>query len=114
MKKKLLFICSGGLDRSPTAESLFVNHPKFEAKSCGIYPLFSSAVLTRQDLRWADYIFCMEHEHKADILERFPLIVREKPEIIVLNVPNQYVRHDPELEKLLKIKLKDWLEDEKP
>lgn len=109
MKKHLLFICSGGLDRSPTAESLFENNPKFEAKSCGIYPLFLSSTLTRENLRWADYIFCMEHEHKADILERFPEILREKPEIIVLNISNKYVRTNPELARLLKIKLKEWL-----
>ena len=109
MKKRLLFICAGGLDRSPTAESLFKNHPKFEAKSCGIHPLLSSSIPTRHNLRWADYIFCMEIEHKADILERFPKIIEDKPEIIVLDISNNYVRHDPELERLLKIKLKDWL-----
>jgi len=109
MKKHLLFICAGGLDRSPAAESLFKNHPKFEAKSCGIHPLISSAVPTRHNLRWADYIFCMEHEHKVDILERFPIIVREKPEIIVLNISNEFVRYDSELLRLLKIKLEDWL-----
>ncbi len=109
-KKHLLFICAGGLDRSPCAEALFENHPKFKAKSCGIHPLISSSVPTKHNLRWADYIFCMEHEHKADILERFPEIVREKPEIIVLNIPNQYVRYDLELLRLLTSKLEDWLE----
>ena len=109
MKKHLLFICAGGLDRSPAAEALFKNHPKFEAKSCGIHPLISSAVPTRHNLRWADYIFCMELEHKADILERFPVIVKDKPEIIVLNVLNEFVRYDSELLRLLKIKLEDWL-----
>ncbi|MBA7687930.1 hypothetical protein ES703_96404 [subsurface metagenome] len=109
-KQHLLFICAGGLDRSPCAESLFENHPRFEAKSCGIHPLFSSAVPTRQNLIWADYIFCMQHEHKVDILERFPIIVKDKPEIIVLEIPNEYVRHNPKLEELLRIKLKDWLE----
>jgi len=108
-KKHLLFICAGGLDRSPCAESLFKNHPKFEAKSCGIHPLIASSVPTKYNLRWADYIFCMELEHKADILERFPVIVKDKPEIIVLNVLNEFVRYDSELLRLLKIKLEDWL-----
>ncbi|MFH1585801.1 MAG: protein tyrosine phosphatase [archaeon] len=109
MKKKLLFVCSGGLDRSPTAVELFRNNEKYEAKSCGIHPITESTPITKHLLRWADIIFVMEHEHKADILERFPLIIRDKPEIIVLNISNQYVRHDPELEKLLRYKLKDWL-----
>jgi len=110
MKKHLLFICAGGLDRSPAAESLFENHPRFEAKSCGIHPLTESTPITKHNLRWADYIFCMQHEHKADILERFPVIVKDKPEILVLEIPNAYIRHDPELKRLLRIKLGDWLE----
>ena len=108
-KKHLLFCCAGGLDRSPCAESLFKNHPKFEAKSCGIHPLISSSVPTRHNLRWADYIFVMEIQHKIDLKKMFPLIIKDKPEIIVLGVPNNYIRYDPELLRLLKIKLGDWL-----
>ena len=109
MKKKLLFVCAGGLDRSPCAASLFEDSEKYEAKSCGIHPLMS-APLTRENLRWADEIFCMEHEYKADILEKFREIIKDKPEIIVLNIPNKYVRTNPELEKVLREKLKGWLD----
>jgi predicted protein tyrosine phosphatase len=108
MKNKLLFICSGGLDRSPTAVDLFKDSQNYEARSIGIMPLISAPV-TRQALIWADYIFCMEHEHKVFILENFPLIIKDKPEIIVLNVPNEYVRTNPELEKILRNKLEGWL-----
>ncbi len=109
MKKKLLFICSGGLDRSPCAESLFENHPKFEARSCGLYPLISSSIVKKHHLNWADEIFCMEYQHKIDLKKMFPLILKDKPEIIVLGIDNQFVRHDPELEKILRRKLEDWL-----
>lgn len=110
MKKRLLFICAGGLDRSPCAESLFKNHSKFEAESVGLYPLISSAVVKRHHLQNADYIFVMEYQHKIDLKQMFPLILKDKPEIIVLGVDNKFVRHDPELERLLKRKLGDWLE----
>tara|TARA_Y100000034_G_C6820923_1_gene369705 strand:+ start:667 stop:1014 length:348 start_codon:yes stop_codon:yes gene_type:complete len=109
IKKKLLFVCSGGIDRSPTAESLFKDNLKFEARFYGLYPLTESSPLTRESLRWADLIFVMEHKHKSDILERFPVIVKDKLEIIVLNIPNNYIRHDPELEKLLRVKLAEFL-----
>lgn len=110
-KKKILFICSGGLDRSPTAEELVNTEfsDKFQARSVGLYPLTHSNEVTKYSLRWADLIIVMEHQHKADILERFPLFVKDKPEIIVLDVPNEYVRNDPKLRGLLKDKLKEIL-----
>lgn len=108
MKKHLLFICSGGLDRSPTAEELINTEvgDKFEAKSCGLYPFFADNPLTKQALRWADIIFVMEYRHKADILERFPLFIQDKPEIIVLDISNEFVRGDPELKELIRNKLR--------
>jgi predicted protein tyrosine phosphatase len=110
---KLLFVCSGGLDRSPTAEEIVNTEfsDKFKARSCGLYPLTHSAVLTREVLKWADIVIVMEPEHKRDILERFFLLIRDKPDIIVFNVPNSYVRNDPELKKLLREKIATFLGD---
>jgi len=114
MKTKLLFVCSGGLDRSPTAEKIINMEfsDKFEARSCGLYPLTNFNEVTKELIKWADFIFVMEQQHKADILERFPLFVKDKPEIIVLNVQNEYTYSDPKLRKLLRIKLKPYLEKE--
>ncbi len=107
MKTKILFVCSGGLDRSPTAEEIVNTYfsDKFEAKSCGLYPLFSDNIVTKQFLKWADLIMVMEARHKTDILDRFPLFVKDKSKIIVLDISNEYVRNQPELKELLKIKL---------
>ncbi len=103
--KNLLFVCTANLDRSPCAESLFENNKNYEAKSCGIDPL-AEIVITKEALKWADTIFCMEHEHKQFILNKF----KENPDkIIVLNVSNEFARNDPELEGLLRIKLRNWL-----
>jgi len=115
MKTKLLFICAGGLDRSPTAAYIINTYKEFnkifEAKSCGIQPLIS-APITKQNLQWADQIFVMEPDHKRFLLENFPLIVKDKPEITILDIPNEYVRTDPELEKILMGRLRRWLEEE--
>lgn len=107
MKKHLLFICSGGLDRSPTAEDIINKESKeYEAKSCGLYPFFADNPLTKQALRWADQVIVMEQRHKADILEKFPLFIQDKPDIIALDVSNEYVRDQTELKELLRTKLK--------
>ena len=106
MKTKLLFICDGGLDRSPAAAELFKDSKKYEARFAGIRPLIS-APMTRQALQWADEIFVMEPEHKRYLLENFPLITREKPEIVILDILNKYTRNDPELEKILIKKLQE-------
>ena len=64
-KINILFVCSGGLDRSPTAEEIINKESKkYEAKSCGLYPFFADNPLTKQALRWADIIVVMEFQHK--------------------------------------------------
>lgn len=108
--KHLLFLCSENIDRSPCAEELFKNHPEFEAKSAGLSPLTDNPV-TEWAIEWADVIFVMnerEEGHKSALLKRFPKAIEK--EIIILDISNDLCRYDPELERLLRIKLLDWLE----
>lgn len=102
---KLLFVCTENLQRSPTAESLFKS-PKHKAKSAGISP-YANTQITKQAVDWADVIICMESIHKSFLLKQFP---SAKNKIQVLNIPDIYYRNDPELIRLLKEKLKDFLE----
>ncbi len=102
--KNLLFICSGNIDRSPCAESLFKNSEKYSAKSAGVGPLTENPV-RKEMVEWADIIFVMEDEHKRLLLERFP----EVEGIIVLEVGNNFLRYDPELENILREKLYRYL-----
>ena len=106
MKTKLLFVCLLNLQRSPTAESLFKNHEKSEAKSCGI-GVFAEKQISKRAVEWADIIFCMEDLHKDFILENFPESQNKK--IIVFNIPDIYYRDDSELIKILRDKLKGYL-----
>ncbi len=56
---------------------------------------------------WADIIFLMDSENQRLFFKKFTT----DKEIIVLGVDNTYCRNDPELEKVLKIKLKNWVVD---
>ncbi|MEM0465241.1 MAG: phosphotyrosine protein phosphatase [Candidatus Pacearchaeota archaeon] len=103
MKKRLLFICTENIHRSPTAESLFKKSKKYEAKSAGI-SIFSEKMINEEALKWADIIFVMEDFHKKIIAEYFPDI---KDKIIVLNIPDIYVRNDPKLIGILIKRLKE-------
>ena len=104
--KHFLFICSGAIDRSPCAANLFKNSKEHEAKYAGVGPLTENSV-TKELLDWADIIFCMEEEHKRLLFEQFP--EARKKDIQVLNVPNTFLRHDPELERVLREKLEGFL-----
>ena len=107
MKKiKLLFVCTENLQRSPTAEELFKNSEKYEAKSVGTS--FSAIKrINESAVKWADKIFVMEKNHKDYIESNFQKLM--KKEIIILNIPDVYYRNDPELIKILKEKLKEYL-----
>lgn len=105
MKKRLLFVCTSNLDRSPAAESLFKGSGKCEARSCGLLP-HSDVQVSKDLVRWADVILVMDERkemHKTLLLERFPEAWDK--EIVVLGIPNTYCRNDPELERLLREKL---------
>lgn len=103
MKTKLLFLCSRNQWRSPTAESLFKNHPRYEARSAGTTDRARIKV-TECHLGWADQIFCMERKHADRLRERFPDACAGK-ELIVLRIPDDYPFMDPELVALLRTEL---------
>lgn len=102
MKKHLLFVCSSNLDRSPAAVSLFKDSQKYEAKSCGILP-HSRTLVSKEAISWANTIFCMEDIHKFHIIKHFPEAFDK--ELIVLNIPNDFMRNDEELLRVLREKL---------
>ena len=101
MVKKILFVCSGNLDRSPTAEELLKNIEGLEAKSVGTFRS-APTTISKEIIEWADIIFAMEEGHRDAIVLICP-DVQEK--VVVLNIPDRYRRGDPELIRLLKQKL---------
>ncbi|MBM3200446.1 protein tyrosine phosphatase [Candidatus Woesearchaeota archaeon] len=100
---KLLFVCTGNLDRSPTAEELFKG--EHETKSCGI-SLGAPVRLTKNLITWADKVFCMEKIHEEIVLQLCP---EAKNKTIVLGITDSYFKNDPKLKEELKEKVEKHL-----
>ncbi len=104
---KVLFICSQNMLRSPTAEEVFSVVPGLEVTSAGTAD--DAEVPVSSDLiEWADTIVVMENYHRNKLLERFKSQLKDK-EPIVLRIPDDYERMDPELVALLKEKVPPYL-----
>jgi predicted protein tyrosine phosphatase len=103
-KIKLLFVCTGNRDRSPTAEELFRNSTDYEARSAGT-SVFAVRRTTQELIDWADRIFVMselEDGHVTFLETHFDL--RGKP-VHDLNIHDRYERGSQELINLLASRL---------
>ncbi len=99
--KRVLFVCSGNLDRSPTAEEMFRERSDLEVRSAGTSLLSALRTKLSRDLvNWADVIFVMEDRHANYIARKLGMPDALK-KVIVLNIPDRYRRNDPELRRLL-------------
>ncbi len=108
MTKKVLFICTGNLQRSPTAEDYFRNWKgMWETRSAGTEPVSGGIPLTQGLVDWADLVLCMESEHAEYIQANFKCA---PDKLKVLNIPDRYFRHDPELVRELERKVIPLLE----
>jgi len=103
--KKVLFVCTGNMDRSPTGEALLKEKAGFEVQSAGTWPQAHRRV-SESLVNWADLIFVMERHHKEYILHLNPEADRKT---VVLDIPDMYYRNDPELIRILKHKLSTCL-----
>lgn len=104
MVKRILFVCSGNIHRSPTAAKMFEDRKGFEVRSAGT----SLGVLNRIDaelIRWADKIFVMEEKHREIIVRQYP---EAASKITVLGIEDNYYRDDPKLKAILKDTLESY------
>jgi len=103
-RERILFVCTGNIDRSRTAEDLYRDDPRYDVRSAGT-AAFATAPLTRALLQWADRVFVMcerEDRHHTQIRLRFP---DYKGPVVDLNVPDRWPRGDPRLVRQLLKKL---------
>jgi predicted protein tyrosine phosphatase len=103
-KTKLLFVCTGNRDRSPTAEELFRISSEYEARSAGTG---TSAVqkVTQELIDWADKIFVVseiQDRHLTFLETHFKL---KGKTVIDLDVPDRHERGSQELIALLAARL---------
>jgi predicted protein tyrosine phosphatase len=103
--KKVLFVCSGNIHRSQTAEHLLKGAKGLEVRSAGTLPL-SLRVVSRELVNWADIIFAMEGDHKEAILH---ICSEAENKIIVLDIPDRYLKDDPQLLQILRDRLYPYL-----
>jgi predicted protein tyrosine phosphatase len=108
MKTKLLFVCSRNLRRSPTAETIFRDDPRYEARSAGT-ETGARIKLTAGHVGWADWIICMEKKHAARVEERFSAELADKP-LVTLRIPDDYEFMDDALLDHLRTELSAHLE----
>ena len=94
--KKILFVCSMALNRSATAEALFLDH---ECLSCGIEP-DARVVVNQKLIDWADVIVCME-DCQCDFLK---VLFNCHRKMIVLDIPDVYDYMDESLVWVLRRK----------
>jgi len=100
----VLFVCTGNVDRSPTAEAMVKNTLGINAKSAGT-SYAATVPITPKLINWADAIFVMEDKHEEAIVKLVPSSYKK---IRVLDIPDIFYRDQPELKKLLAQKLKPY------
>jgi predicted protein tyrosine phosphatase len=99
----VLFVCTGNIDRSPTAEDLLRGKPGFDVRSAGTM-VWARRTLTQDDIGWADRIFVMEEHHKNSLLQMSP---EASDKVSILGIPDQYYRGDPRLVEIIRMKLSE-------
>lgn len=107
-KLHLLFVCSRNQWRSPTAETLFQNHPRYAARSAGTES-GARVKVTAGHLGWADLIFCMERKHADRLRQRFPAELAGK-RLVTLRIPDDYELNNPALLARLRSELAPYVE----
>jgi predicted protein tyrosine phosphatase len=105
--KKVLMVCTGNLDRSPTAATLLakMRAPMWVA-SAGTEP-WAHNPLTEEVVEEADIICVMEEAHRRFIQNRFGDSHAAK--VIVLEIADNYVAGEQHLIDLLSPKLRSAL-----
>jgi protein-tyrosine phosphatase len=99
---KVLFVCAMNKQRSATAEQMYRNDSRLEVRSAGVR-VGANRRVSEADLRWADVVFAMEHEHKLWIATRFEGL--DLPRIDVLEIPDDFEYMDPQLQEMLRMML---------
>ena len=103
MSRNVLFICSQNRLRSPTAEHVFADYPGIETSSAGLNNDAENPV-SPELLKWADLIFVMERTHRSKLSSKFKSHIGDK-RVICLDIPDEFDYMDPDLIKLLKVRV---------
>jgi predicted protein tyrosine phosphatase len=103
----LLFICGKNKLRSPTAEAVFSTWAGFATDSAGINA-DAETVLSGEQIQWADMIFVMENSHRKKLTRKYSSALKGK-HIVCLNILDEFQYMQPELVRLLELKVSKYL-----
>jgi predicted protein tyrosine phosphatase len=100
---KLLFVCSENRLRSPTGEEVFSAYEGVDAIGCGTNS-DAETPISGDLIEWADVVLVMEKSHKNKVSKKFKELLKHK-RLVCLDIPDNYDRMQPELVKLLKVRV---------
>ena len=89
--------------RSPTAEEVFSNYEGIKALAAGTNT-DAETPLSGDLIEWADAVLVMEKAHRNKVSKKFKELLKGK-KLVVLDIPDNYERMQPELIQLLKAKV---------
>lgn len=90
--KRLLFVCSVGMLRSPTAQ-MVATGLGHNARACGSCLDLALIPLSCNLINWADHIFFMNRENQQEALKHFTPVGYDDDILakgVVWNIPDQY------------------------
>lgn len=109
--KRVLCCCTAGLLRSPTAAMVLGSEPfNYNTRAVGLENHYALIPIDPALAVWAHEFVVMEEDHRdilveylTDLEKKEPLVgeLTTKP-IIVLNVPDRYMRMDERLQEIIK------------
>ena len=109
--KTILFVCSQNRLRSPTAEQVFSFRQDVECSSAGLNHDAENPV-TPELVKSASIIFVVEKAHERKLRAKFKSYL-SAARIVCLNIPDNYEFMEPELVRLLKLKVNPFLPSSK-
>lgn len=101
-KPKILFVCSAGLLRSPTAANVIHKEFGLNTRACGSGKDFALIPISEALIQWADEIVFMNKENLEDLDSEENLLISDlEKKISVLNIPDDHDWGSEELEKII-------------
>jgi predicted protein tyrosine phosphatase len=113
--KRLLFVCTAGMLRSPTAQ-VVASGMGFNARACGSDSDVALIPLSVNLINWADKIFFVNFENYQQALETFEVSEYDediKKKAVVWDIPDNFNWGDQILFNLIRFKLENFMKEGK-
>lgn len=102
LTKKILFVCSAGLLRSPTAANTIHKRLGLNTRACGSCKDFALIPITEALINWADEIVFVNSDNVIDLDSEERVLISDLDKTIsVLNVPDEFDWGNTELEEII-------------